>query len=77
MFIVIQQKSNVVCVYFVDINRPPLMKRETIIIWIEYCSHCGYCSSNISDQQGVKEKRYHVYSIIFIINTLGIAQQNH
>lgn len=35
-------------------NRPPPMKRETIDVWIEYCPHCNYCSSDISDQKGVK-----------------------
>ncbi|CAF5089844.1 unnamed protein product [Rotaria magnacalcarata] len=36
--------------------RPPPMKRETIVAWIEYCSHCGYCSDNVGDLNGTARK---------------------
>ncbi|CAF1037993.1 unnamed protein product [Rotaria sp. Silwood1] len=36
--------------------RPPPMKRDTMFAWIEYCSHCGYCSHNINDEKGVSRK---------------------
>lgn len=29
-------------------TRPPEMKRSTIFAWIQRCSGCGYCASNIS-----------------------------
>ncbi len=55
--------------------RPPL-KRETIVAWIEYCSHCGYRIHNISDQQGVTQQRKMVLRVS-IIYTLGITQGKH
>ncbi|CAF4516981.1 unnamed protein product [Rotaria socialis] len=36
--------------------RPPPMQRQTMAAWIEYCSHCGYCSDNIDDQNGTTRK---------------------
>ena len=30
------------------------MKRDTMIAWIQSCSHCGYCSTNIDDEDGVR-----------------------
>lgn len=29
------------------------MKRQTMIAWIQCCSHCGYCSDKIDDEHGV------------------------
>ena len=29
-------------------TRPPEMKRSTIYTWVQQCSGCGYCASNIS-----------------------------
>ena len=33
-------------------TRPPEMKRSTIHYWIQRCSSCGYCSSDISECDG-------------------------
>ena len=29
-------------------TRPPEMMRSTIFTWVQQCSRCGYCASNIS-----------------------------
>ena len=34
-------------------SRPPPMKRDTMIAWIERCEHCGYCAKNIEEENGI------------------------
>ena len=40
-------------------TRPPQMERSTIFAWIQRCSECGYCSSDISKALPVAESVIH------------------
>lgn len=32
------------------------MKRDTMIAWVQCCSHCGYCSDKIDDTRGAERR---------------------